>query len=101
MRNGMTGQVVVAAGLCIVLAVLNVRGIQESARLNIFLALADLATQALLVIVGSVLILSPSILVDNVHWGTAPTVQSFLISIPVGMVAYTGIETISNMAEEA
>ena len=52
MRNGLTGQVVVAAGLCIVLALLNIRGIQESARLNIFLAIADLATQALLVVVG-------------------------------------------------
>jgi basic amino acid/polyamine antiporter, APA family len=101
MRAGMVGNIVVAAILCATLALLNIRGIQESARLNIFLALADLATQALLVIVGSVLILSPSILVDNVHWGTAPTVKSFLISIPVGMVAYTGIETISNMAEEA
>src|SRR5258705_463827 len=50
MRNGLTGQVVVAAGLCIVLALLNIRGIQESARLNIFLAIADLATQALLVV---------------------------------------------------
>ena len=27
--------------------------------------------------------------------------QDFLIAIPVGMIAYTGIETISNMAEEA
>ena len=50
MRNGLTGQVVVAAGLCVVLALLNIRGIQESARLNIFLAIADLATQALLVV---------------------------------------------------
>jgi basic amino acid/polyamine antiporter, APA family len=36
-----------------------------------------------------------------VDFGTAPTVSGFLIAIPVGMVAYTGIETISNMAEEA
>ena len=35
------------------------------------------------------------------HFGTTPTVTAFLISIPIGMVAYTGIETISNMAEEA
>ncbi len=32
---------------------------------------------------------------------TSPTLGDFLIAIPVGMVAYTGIETISNMAEEA
>ena len=96
------GQLAFAAGLCLVLAVLNIRGIQESAKLNVFLALAYSATQALLVIVGSVLILSPSVLVSNVHWGTGPTLSSFLISIRlIGMVAYTGIETISNMAEEA
>jgi APA family basic amino acid/polyamine antiporter len=101
MRNGMTGQVVVAAVLCVVLALLNIRGIQESARLNILLAIADLATQALLVVVGVALILDPQVLVGNVHFGTTPTVTAFLISIPIGMVAYTGIETISNMAEEA
>ncbi len=95
------GQLAFAACLVLLLAVLNIRGIQESARLNVFLALADLATQALLVIVGAVLILSPSVLVSNVHFGSGPTLSSFLISIPIGMVAYTGIETISNMAEEA
>jgi APA family basic amino acid/polyamine antiporter len=78
-----------------------VRGIQESAKLNVFLALADLATQVLLVILGAVLILSPDILLSNVHWGEAPSLNDFLVSIPIGMVAYTGIETISNMAEEA
>jgi APA family basic amino acid/polyamine antiporter len=31
----------------------------------------------------------------------APTWHDFLIAIPIGMIAYTGIETISNMAEEA
>ena len=44
---------------------------------------------------------SPQTLVDNVHLGVAPTWKDFLVAIPVGMIAYTGIETISNMAEEA
>ena len=35
------------------------------------------------------------------HLGVAPTWKNFIIAIPVGMIAYTGIETISNMAEEA
>jgi APA family basic amino acid/polyamine antiporter len=65
------------------------------------LAVTDLATQLLLVIVGIVLVLSPHVLIDNVHLGVAPTWKSFLVAIPVGMIAYTGIETISNMAEEA
>jgi APA family basic amino acid/polyamine antiporter len=52
-------------------------------------------------VLGFVLIFSPSILVDNVHFGTAPTWGDFFLAIPVGMIAYTGIETISNLAEEA
>ncbi|MDN5854286.1 MAG: hypothetical protein L0K86_15825, partial [Actinomycetia bacterium] len=31
----------------------------------------------------------------------APTWTNFIVAIPVAMIAYTGIETISNMAEEA
>ena len=45
--------------------------------------------------------LSPEVLVDNVHLGVAPTWSDFALGIAVGMIAYTGIETISNMAEEA
>src|SRR3954454_2650965 len=83
------------------LAVVNIIGAKESARLNIFLALADFATQLILVVVGLVLVFSPHTLVTNVDFGTYPKLTDFLIAIPVGMVAYTGIETISNMAEEA
>jgi basic amino acid/polyamine antiporter, APA family len=84
-----------------VLAVLNIVGVKESAGLNVFLALTDFLTQLALVVLGLVLVLSPETLVDNVDFGTSPTISDFLIAIPVGMVAYTGIETISNMAEEA
>jgi APA family basic amino acid/polyamine antiporter len=93
----------IVGGILVValLAALNVVGVRESAGLNIFLALTDFLTQLLLVVVGVVLVLSPETLVHNVDFGTAPTVSDFLIAIPVGMVAYTGIETISNMAEEA
>jgi APA family basic amino acid/polyamine antiporter len=48
-----------------------------------------------------VLVLSPETLLDNVDFGVAPKTTDFLIAIPVGMVAFTGIDTISNMAEEA
>jgi APA family basic amino acid/polyamine antiporter len=83
-----------------VLVALNVVGLRESAGLNIVLAVLDFATQALLVLLGFVLIFSPSVLVDNVDFGTAPTWSQFLLAIPVGMIAYTGLETISNLAEE-
>ena len=95
------GDIVFGIGVVVVLCVLNVVGVQESARLNIVLAVTDFVTQLVLVVIGVVLVLSPETLVDNVDFGTSPTLGDFLIAIPVGMVAYTGIETISNMAEEA
>ena len=79
---------VIGGALVIVLLVgLNVVGIKEAANLNIFLAVVDFATQLLLVIIGFVLIFSPSTLADNVHWGIAPTWSSFFLAIPVAMIA--------------
>ena len=84
-----------------VLVALNVVGVQEAARLSISLAVVDFATQLLLVVVGFALVFSPETLVDNVHWGVAPTWSNLAIAIPVAMLAYTGVETVSNLAEEA
>ena len=76
-------------------------GVKESAGVNVLLAVVDFLTQLLLVLVGLFLVFSPQTLIDNVHLGVAPTWKDFFLAIPVGMIAYTGIETISNMAEEA
>jgi basic amino acid/polyamine antiporter, APA family len=93
--------IIVGALVIVVLVGLNIVGIREAAGLNIFLAVIDFATQLLLVLLGFFLVLSPSILVDNVQFGIAPTWRDFLLAIPVCMIAYTGIETVSNLAEEA
>ena len=85
----------------VLLVALNVVGVQEAARLSISLAVIDFATQLLLVVVGFALVFSPEVLVENVHWGVAPTWSNLAISIPVAMLAYTGVETVSNLAEEA
>ena len=95
------GDIIFGAGVVMVLSLINVVGVKESAGLNILLAVVDFMTQLLLVAIGAVLVLSPSILVDNVTLGVAPTWKNFILAIPIGMIAYTGIETISNMAEEA
>ena len=93
--------VVVGAAVIALLVGLNIVGIKEAAGLNIFLAVVDFATQLLLVVIGFVLIFSPSILKANIHWGVAPTWKDFFLAIPVAMIAYTGIETVSNLSEEA
>ncbi len=95
------GDVMFGAGVIVALSLVNVVGIKESAGLNIVLALVDFATQVLMVVVGALLVFSPQTLVDNISLGVAPTWTDFLLAVPLGMIAYTGIETISNMAEEA
>src|ERR1700726_787939 len=85
----------------VLLAALNIRGLGESAKLNLFLAVADLCTQVLLVGLGFVLVLNPSLLIHQVHLGVAPSWTQLIFALSVAMVAYTGIETVSNMAEEA
>src|SRR3954447_13613405 len=100
LRHG-PGDIVFGIAVVALLALLNIVGIREAAGINIGLAVVDFATQVVLVALGCVLVLSPETLVNNVDLGTTPSWSDFLIAIPVGMVAYTGIETISNMAEEA
>ena len=100
LRHG-PGDIFFGIGVIVLLSLINVRGAEESANVNVLLAIVDFATQLLLVLVGLFLVLSPSVLIDNVSFGIAPSWKDFFLAIPVGMIAYTGIETISNMAEEA
>ena len=83
------------------LVALNVFGIKEAARLNIVLALLDLGTQILLMVIGVVLLLQPKLLIDQIQLGVAPTWSHLIYGISIGTIAYTGIETVSNMSEEA
>ena len=83
------------------LVALNIRGLGESAKLNFVLAIVDLSTQVLLVGVGIFLVLDPSLLIHQVHLGVAPSWSQLIFALSLAMLAYTGIETVSNMAEEA
>jgi basic amino acid/polyamine antiporter, APA family len=87
--------------LIVLLMAINVVGIQESSVLNLSLAVLDLGTQVILVILGIILLLDFQTVIKNIHWGVAPTWGNFLASVSIAMVSYTGIETISNMSEEA
>ena len=95
------GDIVFGIGVIGALVALNIVGVKESTGVNVLLAVVDFLTQLLLVAIGVVLVLSPDQLSANVDWGVTPTWSDFILAIPIGMIAYTGIETISNMAEEA
>jgi APA family basic amino acid/polyamine antiporter len=92
--------IVFGAALVLTLVGLNVLGLREAVKLNVVLAVLDFSTQVLLVALGSVLIFRPDTLISNVHLGVAPHWSGFLLAVPIAMIAYTGLETISNLAEE-
>src|SRR5687768_14440057 len=94
------GDILAGIAIVILLSVINIVGVRESARLNLVLAVIDFATQVFLVILGIFLVLNFSTLIDNVHLGVAPKWSDFALSITVAMISYTGIETVSNMSEE-
>ncbi len=61
----------------------------------------DLSTQIMLVCLGVALVLDPSLLVHQVHLGSVPTWKELIFALSLAMLAYTGIETVANMAEES
>ena len=61
----------------------------------------DLLVQLLLVVCGFAFLFSPHALTHGTSLGTAPTWHSLLFALPLAMLAYTGLETVANLAEEA
>jgi APA family basic amino acid/polyamine antiporter len=85
------------------LMLLNLRGVRETARVNIGFAVIDLATQFLLVLMGISLIASGwRNFLRYPHLGPAywPTTGELIFGVAIAMVAYVGLESAAQMAEE-
>ncbi|HZQ03657.1 MAG TPA: amino acid permease [Gaiellaceae bacterium] len=61
----------------------------------------DLVTQLVLVALGFAFVFSPHALAHGTSLGNAPTWHSLVFALPLAMLAYTGLETVANLAEEA
>jgi basic amino acid/polyamine antiporter, APA family len=70
-------------------------------RFALVVALVDLATQLLLVGLGLVLLFSPHLLAKGTSLGTHPSWHAIAFALPLAMLAYTGLETVANLTEEA
>jgi basic amino acid/polyamine antiporter, APA family len=93
-----------AIAACVVIAGVTAARLLRRTRLYTFgitVALLDLLTQLLLVGGGLVLLFSPSALTRGLSIGTQPSWHDIAFSIPLAMLAYTGLETVANYAEEA
>jgi basic amino acid/polyamine antiporter, APA family len=68
---------------------------------GILIPALDLLTQVLLVVLGFALVWSPHALTEGTSIGTDPSWHAIAFSIPLAMLAFTGLETVANLAEEA
>src|SRR5881394_3370190 len=93
----------VVAGCGVIAGVAVVRLVHRTRlhRWALIVALIDLWTQLLIVVLGLALLFSPHALTAGTSLGTTPTWHSLAFAIPLGMLAYTGLETVANLAEEA
>src|SRR5215831_2970767 len=88
---------------CVVIAVIAVVRLLRRTRLYSFsfaVPVLDLVTQLLLVLLGFAFLFSPGALTRGISLGTQPTWHEVAFALPLALLAYTGLETVANFAEE-
>ncbi|HLM35126.1 MAG TPA: universal stress protein [Gaiellaceae bacterium] len=93
----------VVVGVSAIAAVAVVRLVRRPSlyRIGVVVASLDLVTQLLLVALGFLLVFSPSALTHGTSLGGSPSWHDLAFALPLAMLAYTGLETVANLAEEA
>src|SRR3990172_663430 len=94
---------IAAMGIIGFLMLINIFGVKESSGLNIVFIIIDIATQVALVLLGIILIMipNPAILYQNMFGeGNWPSVQNLVFGIALAALCFTGVETVSQLAEE-
>jgi basic amino acid/polyamine antiporter, APA family len=88
---------------CVMIAAIGVSRLARRTRLysfGIVVPLLDLVTQVLLVVLGFAILFSGHALTHGTSLGTSPSWHSIAFALPLAMLAYTGLETVANYAEE-
>ena len=90
---------IVAMGIIVFLMIINVVGVQETSFLNIAAAMLDLCVQLLIIVLGLIFVFNFDKLTFNItnYW---PSTENLFLGIALAAIAYTGVETMSQMAEE-
>src|SRR4051812_10483514 len=93
----------VVVAVCAIFAIALVRLVRRPSLygLGIVVPALDLLTQLLLVVLGFALVFSPDALTHGTSLGTNPSWHDLAFALPLAMLAFTGLETVANLAEEA
>jgi APA family basic amino acid/polyamine antiporter len=101
--DGPVAGTLTAVGIIVFLMTINVLGVRESTRLNILFIVVDIVTQITIVVLGLLLILrvNPGVLAQHMFGaGNWPSTPNFIMGIAIAALCFTGVETVSQLAEE-
>jgi APA family basic amino acid/polyamine antiporter len=92
----------VVTGVGVIAAIATARLLRRARlyRFALVVALVDLLTQSLLVVLGFSLLFSPHALSAGTDLGVSPSWGGLAFALPLAFLAYTGLETVANLAEE-
>ena len=92
----------VVVAICAIVVIAAFRLVRRSAfyRYGIVVAVLDLITQVGLVGLGFAFLFSGDALTKGISLGTSPSWHQIAFALPLAMLAYTGLETVANLAEE-
>ena len=69
-------------------------------RRGLIVALADIAVQLLVIVLGLALLLHPGAIVDSIHLGSSPTWDDTIYALTIATIAFTGLEAAASLAGE-
>ena len=90
----------IACGLVAVIAAVRLVRPTQLRVGSLAVALLDLLVQGILVLLGMAFLLSPDVLEHGLGFELGQSWRDLAFALPLAMLAYTGLETVSNFAEE-
>ncbi|MGI8411249.1 MAG: amino acid permease [Solirubrobacteraceae bacterium] len=94
-------QIAVALAVIAFVAFDNVTGVKpRRLRRRVLIAGVDLSLQAAVIVLGLVLAFHPGHLVDSIHFPYVPSVSGLAFALPIGVIAFTGLEAAASLAGE-
>ncbi|MGB2711345.1 MAG: universal stress protein [Conexibacter sp.] len=94
-------ELVVAVCTIAAVALINVMGVSvRQLRRGLLIALADLAVQLLVIVLGIALLLDPSGVVDTIQLGSSPSWEDTIYAFTIATIAFTGLEAAASLAGE-
>ncbi len=103
--NSILSQIVATVAIILILYLINVVGIKHSGRFNLILAIITILSQALIILMAAVLLINVPYIISHLRINVpgadwSPSWWEFMKGTAMAMVAYTGIESIAQLAAE-